>query len=380
MTHQLKSAPRIADDNGQTSLDPGSQEAVMQEKEQSHGIFLHTGWRSAGTWVWSRFRALQTVTAFYEPLHPILGDLREADIPALEPTWTSGHPTLTAPYFNEYRPFIQDNMHGVAGYRKSFGTDRFGPSADAGFSALHAYLKNLHDQTTSEGKIPVFKFCRSLGRLPWFKSAFPQVMHAVVVRNPASQFASGWLLHQQWNNPFFVAAPFRVLGLNQGEPIVKQVIEACGVRLPPVPVTSVDEYAAACEQYVRTVDGDNAYRGFMAMWILCAVRSLDQADLLVDLDRLGQSPAYASALRAQIQGQVAITPDFGGARDLVAQTKGNARLMKGIDGRSIKSTHAAALNFMVSQKGTSGPGAGITAVVKEKLALARELSEEWRYY
>ena len=115
MTHQLKSAPRIADDNGQTSLDPGSQEAVMQEKEQSHGIFLHTGWRSAGTWVWSRFRALQTVTAFYEPLHPILGDLREADIPALEPTWTSGHPTLTAPYFTEYRPFIQDNMHGVAG-------------------------------------------------------------------------------------------------------------------------------------------------------------------------------------------------------------------------------------------------------------------------
>ena len=352
----------------------------MQGKGQSGGIFLHTGWRSAGTWVWSRFRALQNVTAFYEPLHPILGDLRAADIPALEPTWTSGHPTLTSPYFTEYGAFIQDNVHGVVGFRKSFSTDRFGPVADTGFSALQAYLKNFLDQTTMQGKIPVFKLCRSLGRLPWFKSVFPEVIHAVVLRNPASQFASGWLLHQQWSNPFFVAAPFRVLGLNQGESIVKQVIEECGVRLPPDPVTSIDEYAAACEQFVRTVDGDNAYRAFMAVWILCAMRSVSAADLLIDLDRIGQSPPYASALRAQIRGQVALTPDFKGARDLVALTKGNASLMKGIDGRLIRSTHTAAFNFMVSHRGASGSKTDVAEVVKEKLALARDLSEQWRYY
>ncbi|QCP52785.1 hypothetical protein FAZ95_26995 [Trinickia violacea] len=43
-------------------------------------------------------------------------------------------------------------------------------------------------------------------------------MHVGLLRNPASQFASGWTLKQEWSNPFFVAAPFRVLGLNQGEP------------------------------------------------------------------------------------------------------------------------------------------------------------------
>jgi len=197
--------------------------------------------------------------------------------------------------------------------------NRFGPVSDAGFPALQAYLKNLCDQTTNQGKTPVFKFCRSLGRLTWFKSAFPEVMHAVVLRNPASQFASGWLLHQQWSNPFFVAAPFRVLGLNQAEPIVKQVIEVCGVCMPPTSVTSIDEYAAACEQYVRTVEGDNAYRAFLGLWILCALRSADDADLLVDLDRLGQSPEYASALRAQVRARVDITPGFNGARDLVAR-------------------------------------------------------------
>jgi hypothetical protein len=379
MTQQSGSALGTSDDNIHTFVDPAGQDAVKQEKERSRGIFLHTGWRSAGTWVWSRFRALQTVTAFYEPLHPILGDLRAADIPALEPTWTSGHPTLTAPYFTEYRPFIQDNAHGVVGYRKSFGTDRFGPVSDAGFPALRAYLKNLCDQTTNQGKTPVFKFCRSLGRLTWFKSAFPEAMHAVVLRNPASQFASGWLLHRQWSNPFFVAAPFRVLGLNQAEPIVKQVIEVCGVRLPPTPVTSIDDYAAACEQYVRTVEGDNAYRAFLALWILCAWRSADDADLLVDLDRLGQSPEYGSALRAQVRAQVDITPSFNGARDLVAETRRNAARMKGIDGRLIRPIHASALNFMASQKGSMGSRTDVTEVIKEKLALARELSEQWRY-
>jgi hypothetical protein len=379
MTQQSGSALSIADDNRRTSVDPAGQEAVMREKGQSSGIFLHTGWRSAGTWVWSRFRALQTVTAFYEPLHPILGDLRAVDIPALEPTWTSGHPKLTAPYFTEYRPFIQDNLHGVVGYRKSFSTDRFGPVPDAGFPALQAYLKNLCDQTKNQGKTPVFKLCRSLGRLTWLKSAFPEVVHAVVLRNPASQFASGWLLHQQWSNPFFVAAPFRVLGLNQAEPIVKQVIEVCGVRLPPTPVTAIDEYAAACEQYVRTVEGDNAYRAFLALWILCALRSADDADLLVDLDRLGQSPEYGTALRAQVRAQVDITPGFNGARDLVAETRRNAARMKGIDGRLIRPIHASALKLMASQKGSMGSKTEVTEVIKEKLALASELSEQWRY-
>jgi hypothetical protein len=378
MTQQSGSAPDGPDDKGHISKTPADQHALMQEKGRSSGIFLHTGWRSAGTWVWSRFRALQTVTAFYEPLHPILGDIRAADIPALEPTWTSGHPTLTAPYFTEYRPFIQNNLHGVAGYRKSFSTDRFGLVPDAGFPALQAYLKNLCDQSNQD-KTPVFKFCRSLGRLTWFKSAFPQVMHAVVLRNPASQFASGWLLHQQWSNPFFVAAPFRVLGLNQAEPIVKEVIEACGVRLVPTRVTTIDEYAAACEQYVRTVEGEIAYRAFIALWILCVLRSAGDADLLVDVDRLGQSPEYASALRAQVRSQVDITPGFNGARDLVAETRRNATRMKGIDGRLIRPINASALNFMVSQNGSMGSRTDVTEIIKEKLALASELSEQWRY-
>ena len=216
------------------------QSTVTREGQRPHGIFLHTGWRSGGTWVWSRFRALESVRAFYEPLSTLLGDLSLADIPAVRPTSNSGHPPLDAPYYEEYRSFLQERARGVVGYRKRFGIDRFGDVPDDEFPATRAYLQNLCDRSIEQGKVPVLKFCRSQGRLPWLKRAFPEAMHVFVLRNPAAQFASGWLLKQEWGNAFFVAAPFRVLGLNQTQPVVKQVIEACGVSLPSVIPASVD--------------------------------------------------------------------------------------------------------------------------------------------
>jgi hypothetical protein len=319
------------------------------------------------------------VRAFYEPLSTLLGDLSLSEIPELRPTWNSSHPPLDAPYYEEYRSFMQERARGVIGYRKRFGTDRFGDVPDDEFPAVQAYLQNLVDRSIDKGKVPVFKFCRSQGRLPWLKIAFPGVMHAVVLRNPASQFASGWLLKQEWSNPFFVAAPFRVLGLNQAEPVVKQVIEMCEVSLPSVASDSVEVYAAACEQYARTVEGSSAYRAFVAWWILCASRMVDGVDLLIDMDQLGQSPVYASELHAKFRAQTSVTPDFSGARDLVETTKRCVRRIAGVDGRSVRSINFAAQRFLLSQiDGSRDAHIGIPKLIREKLSLADEISEQWR--
>lgn len=351
-------------------LDDATQKCTLKQ-----GVFLHTGWRSAGTWLWSRLRELDAVTGFYEPLSNVLAELSLADVSASRPTLTSGHPPLAAPYFDEYRPFLQEGARGVAGYKKRFGTDRFASVPDAEFPALQAYLRNLCERSTEQGSVPVFKFCRSSGRLPWLKQAFPQAMHVGVLRNPASQFASGWLLSQQWSNPFFVAAPFRVLGLNQSEPLVRQVIEICGVSLPPAAPTSDDAYAMACEQYARTAEGNNAYRAFIALWILCALRMAEGVDLLIDVDRLGQSREYAAGLRAGFQAQSGLSPDFSSARDLVEETRRSAARITRIDGRSMRAVHSAALKFL---KAHSGVDAGFGEVVREKMASANELTEQWR--
>ncbi|MFM0503567.1 hypothetical protein PQQ95_24315 [Paraburkholderia caffeinilytica] len=365
-----------ADGSTRMPNDPVSQPTESaQQSALKQGVFLHTGWRSAGTWVWSRLRALDSVTGFYEPLSNVLADLSLADVSASRPTLTSGHPPLAAPYFEEYRPFLEEGARGVAGYRKRFGTDRFSSAPDGEFPALQAYLANLCERTAEHGSVPVFKFCRSSGRLPWLKHAFPQAMHVAVLRNPASQFASGWLLNQQWSNPFFVAAPFRVLGLNQTEPLVRQAIDICGVSLPPAAPTSDDAYAVACEHYARTAQGDNAYRAFVALWILCALRMADGVDLMVDIDRLGQSRDYAAGLRAGFEAQTGLSPDFSSARDLLEETRRSAARMVGIDGRSMRAVHSAALKFLKTQNGVD---ASFIELVREKMVLANELTEQWR--
>ncbi|MFM0741384.1 hypothetical protein PQQ51_29460 [Paraburkholderia xenovorans] len=355
------------------------QSVVQSGGALKQGIFLHTGWRSGGTWVWSRLRALDTVTGFYEPLSNVLAELSLADVSACTPTLTSGHPPLAAPYFEEYRPLLREGTRGVAGYSRRFGTDRFAKEPDAEFPALQAYLQSLCAHAVDAGRVPALKFCRSSGRLPWLKHAFPHIMHVGVLRNPASQFASGWLLKQQWSNPFFVAAPFRVLGLNQSEPLVTQVIEACGVSLPPVPSSaspaSDDAYAMTCEHYARTAEGNNAYRAFVALWTLGALRMAGDVDLLIDMDRIGQSREYAAGLRAQFEAQSGVSPDFGSARDLVEETRRSAPRMTGIDGRAMRAVHSAALKFIKAQSGVS---AQWTETVREKAVLANELTEHWR--
>ncbi|CAB3762324.1 hypothetical protein [Paraburkholderia solisilvae] len=346
----------------------------------SRGVFLHTGWRSAGTWVWSRFRALDSVTAFYEPLSNVIGDLKLADLGALQPTFNSGHPALNAPYFAEYRPFMREGARGVPGYRRRFATDRFGDTPDAEFPALQAYLQHLTEQTLAAGKMPVFKFCRSSGRLPWLKHAFPAALHVAVLRNPASQFASGWLLHQEWRNTFFVAAPLRVLGLNRNEPIVKAVLDACEVRLPEQAPSSDDAYAAVCEQYARTIEGTQAYRAFIALWALSALRMGHAAQTVLDIDRLGSDRAYAADSAAQLAAHTGVAPRFDDARDLVDELKRTPSRLTGIDGWSIRAVHGAVQKFIDAHIGSvhAAPVPDVAALVREKLALAATISEPWR--
>ncbi|MGF6552418.1 hypothetical protein [Paraburkholderia youngii] len=338
-------------------------------------VFLHTGWRSAGTWVWSRLRELQGAAGFYEPLSNVLADLKLADVPASRPTLTSGHPPLAAPYFDEYRPFLREDARGVAGYDRRFSIDRFTREPDATFPPLQAYLRALGAHTIERGRVPVFKFCRTGGRLPWLKRAFAEALHVGVLRNPASQFASGWLLRQQWSNAFFVAAPFRVLGLNQIDPLVSEAIGVCGVRLPPLPPMPDDAYALACEQFARTVDSDNAYRAFIALWILCALRMGEGVDLLIDMERLGESRDYATGLSAAFDARCGLAPDFTSARDLVVETRRSAARMTGIDGGALRAVHSAALKFL---KARLGIDPAFVEVVRQKMVLANELTETWR--
>jgi hypothetical protein len=72
-------------------------------------------------------------------------------------------------------------------------------------------------------------------------------------------------------------------------------------------------------------------------------------------------------------------PAFNGAKDLVDETRRSAPRIKGIDGRMARSMHFSVEKFMLSQRASPDSRAKIVESIREKLALATELSGQWRY-
>ncbi len=272
-------------------------------------MFLHTSWRSGGTWLWGLCRAEARVRAFYEPLHEDVGRLREADIQALRPdAWRSNH-AATAPYFEEYRALIAPGGRGVPGYAPRFAFDDFFREPEAEDPELEAYVTGLLAAGHAHGAVPVLKFCRSLGRTAWFERRFPAALHAVVLRDPAAQFHSIRQL-QQNRNRYFSVAPILVLARNAQHPAVRQACDALGLRLPELHSHDMAYGVETVWRHIRRQDEAERYRGFLAFWTLSALWALRGEALLIDLARLADSPAYRAEAAAALGAPIGALPEL----------------------------------------------------------------------
>ncbi|RFU45955.1 hypothetical protein [Paraburkholderia sp. DHOC27] len=303
----------------------------------SHAVFLHTGYRTAGTWLWSCFRQLDTVTAYYEPLHEMLATIDAAKLASsTADSWHSGHPALDMPYFQEFAHLLQPvdgaadsaassgSVPGMPGYERRFAVDRFDGATPDGAEQMKAYLNHLIRTAHQQGRVPVFKFCRSLGRLRWFRAAFPEAAHIVVEKNPISQWQSCWQLFAQHRNPHFVAVPLAVLSMNRDVPLVRQTLEALRIELPvmPAPLAGAAGEAPATfeacidffKDHVQAISPVQAYRGFVAHWLLTLRDAATQADAIFDCDLAARSPAYLASAERWLEELTGLTPSLGTVR------------------------------------------------------------------
>lgn len=73
-------------------------------------IFIHSNWRSGGTYFWSKFRLNPVAYGFYEPLFEGLASASAASILCDRSATVLGH-NLTAPSKLEYLPLLtQDGV------------------------------------------------------------------------------------------------------------------------------------------------------------------------------------------------------------------------------------------------------------------------------
>lgn len=271
-------------------------------------VFLHTGWRSGGTWIWSRCRDYAHVHGYYEPLHEQAAQFRRRDVARMRPgSWQSNH-SATAPYFEEYRDLIPSGGRGVPLYQSRFAFDGFFRAPDdPPDPELQAYLRSLLLSPLAAGRVPVLKFCRSLGRVGWLEQLFPQALHAVVLRDPVSQFASTQRLLLEQRNRYFALAPLLVLARNAHVPAVREAALALGVTIPALYSDDMDYAVETSWRHVRRASPDERYRGFLAFWTLCAIYALESDALVIDTDLLAEDLGHRRSAEQALFGVIGET-------------------------------------------------------------------------
>ena len=321
-------------------------------------VFIHSGWRSTGTWIWSEFRSRPDVMAFYEPLHELLKDIKLEGIRHASPSdWDSHHPD-GPPYFEEFTSLVR--RRGVARYHRSFAFDRFFLREDQRESRLHAYLSSLIELAHGSGKLPVLKFCRSHGRVAWMHAHFPNALHLAVLRDPLAQWNSAWRQAKS-GNPYFLAAALAILARHAAEPMVAHFAKRLGLSLRGLRQRSFERTLEQCDRHVRSSNTAALYRSYLAFWLMSACKSLPHADATIDAEALIGSPDYRKSIQDVLRASVGFSVDFANAR--AAASNGTGDDLRASETRS---AHADALLALAA---TAGWGAADDAaeIIARKL-------------
>jgi hypothetical protein len=334
-------------------------------------VFLHTGWRTRGTWLWSRFRTLAGTTCFYEPLIEELASLNEATIEARNPgSWSSGHPSLHRPYFAEFRPLLKTAARGVRNYDQEFAVTGFFAEPDATMPELRDYIALLLRTAHAEGGQPVLKFCRSLGRIGWMQRNFPQAIHVVLMRNPLAQFLSAQRQFQRDDNDYFLAMPLLLLAMHRDVPDVAAVVRHLSVALPSLPPGASEQAClAVCKAHLRNREPAEWYRAFLAFWMATAASIPDTIDLVIDSDLLTTSADYRHQCEIELATLTGCSVDLGDAHGGSGRDASMVAT-SGLYRAGLWQAHHAATAFLAERAGEAWADAPLLARLGAMLSYA----------
>jgi hypothetical protein len=275
------------DTTGRRSLDRGEARAAP--------VFIHSSWRTASTWLWSRLRQAPTAIAYYEFFHERLEtctieNLRDNDFAR----WNSKHPE-GAPYFLEFAPLVGPNG-AVRGFDASMAIERFMPvegvRGDLSL-AERSYVEGLIESAAQRQKIPVLTETRTLGRINALAKAFPG-RHVLLVRNLFHQWAS-YSEQCAAGNRFFLEMLFATVEASRRDPFVALLAD-----------WFADEN--------RTEASANVFQLFLLFHLYLYARGYDSTDCIVDVTRIAADAEARHAAEASLSEYVRFPIDLSDAR------------------------------------------------------------------
>jgi hypothetical protein len=295
---------------GETVIRLEEQEGGMSavEAREQKPIFLQTGFRTGGTWLWGRFRANPMTIAFIEPLNELLASMSAEEIARLTPeNLRLNHPILKMPYFEEYRNFLKADGTGVRGYEVRMGLESYFRDDDAGNEGLDNYLSqyiaaSMHDKT------PVLKFTRALGRAGWLRRHFPTGIQILLLRNPLLQFWSAHLQAVERGNYTFLMMPTFALSRALQAAKFHSMIAETGI--PYIPMS--DDPGSCFAKYTKIAEGQSFAESLTRSLIFSMISyemAIVHADIVIDLDDLPQAD-YRASMQDQLSTATGLRLDL----------------------------------------------------------------------
>lgn len=268
-------------------------------------VFLHSLWRSASTYVWSRFRTLDGVVAYYEPFHEMLGVAGPDELAAQSPDgWAGHHPKLDRGYYAEYLPLVAGR--GVPGFQKAFTVDHYFEE-DEVLATERPYIDLLLNH--AQGRVAVLACCRTIARAPWLRRQYDGT-HIVVTRDPAQQWYSGYLRKIEAGHAYFEVMPFHILGKAKWEPARRIA------RLFGIPCHEASSFFLEHEFYFSQFAGaefERSYAAFYSLLHLSLQRAITAADIIIDIDRLSADEVYRRDATDRIYAATGLPVSFDDA-------------------------------------------------------------------
>jgi hypothetical protein len=275
-------------------------------------VFLHAGWRCASTYVWSRFRALPQTLCFYEPFGERLAHVSPKRLERdTAHGWDSRHPPLEAPYRAEYAPLLRRFLRGVPGYHESFAVARY--FSRDGARREVAYLARLLEHARRRESVPVLGFSRSLGRAAALKTALGGY-HIVLRREPRQQWLSCRSYRQSGAAPYFELCHFLILALAEADSPAGRLAASLGLPRVPRRARGFTRQLQALHAALAPWSDEQSYRAFIAVYLLSQAAAAPAADVLLEVDRLGESASYRARVGARILADSGLAVDFADAR------------------------------------------------------------------
>ena len=254
---------------------------------------------------------LPGTTCFYEPFAERLAHLSPKRVARdTAQGWPSRHPPLERPYRDEYRPLLRPLLRGVRGYRESFALERYFPTDGARHEI--AYLARLVEHATVRGSVAVFGFSRSLQRAAALRAGLGGY-HIVLRRSAPQQWLSCRSYRGAADVPYFEVCHAALLAQAPVHSPAGRLAASLG--LPPMPrwPRDVRGRLQALHRALSSWSDEQSYQAFIGVYLLGQTAATPAADVMIDVERLGSSEAYRSAVSARIGAETGLPVDFSDA-------------------------------------------------------------------